>query len=309
MSGEIWALLSALGYSGGNVTLRLGQPRRGYDSGMFVTTLLGLTFSLAVVAWQVLHATLPPFSWAGLWLLAAQGFLTAYAGRTLYYLTIHRIGPSRASTFKAVAPLFTLAIAVPALGERLTGIQWLGVAAVIGALFLLTGESNRLERPVAGGSQLAPASPHRRLSSGTALGFLASASFGLGYLVRKLAVTAWPSPYAGMLIGAIVAMAGVLSIEGRQPQFRRLVRETLTGRSHWYYASAACATFAQIASFVAFEHAPAAIAAVLSGTQPILTLLLAVVFLRRSERLRGVTVGAVLLAVAGAAVLSLTGAR
>jgi transporter family protein len=314
VNGQVWALLSAFGYAGGNVMLRLGQATRADDSGMFATTLLALVVSGAAVAWQAPHGTLPRFTWAGAGLLALQGLLTAYAGRTLFFMAVRRIGPSRASPFKTVATVVTVGLAVPLLGERLTAPQWLGVAAVVGALFILDGAA-RLDRtagpPAAEGAPRPQGAPRRTrpaVSGGTALGLASAACFGIGYLVRRLAIVTWPTPFGGMLVGAAVAMAGVLAVEGRRPGFRRVVRETLTGRCGWYYGTAACQTFAQLASFVSFDRTSASLASVLSGTQPVLTLLLAAAFLGRSERLRGRTVAAVLLAVAGAAVLSAGGA-
>lgn len=82
---------------------------------------------------------------AGAW-PAVLGFgliATAFAIQA-FYAGVKRVGGARASLISTVEPVYTVVLAMILFGERLTPLQWLGGALVIGAVLLAeTGRGDR----------------------------------------------------------------------------------------------------------------------------------------------------------------------
>ena len=70
------------------------------------------------------------------WIGAAGAGVAYFVGLTALYETIARLWPVRSASFSNLEPLLTIAIAFVFLGERLTFLQSLGAAVVVGALLL-----------------------------------------------------------------------------------------------------------------------------------------------------------------------------
>lgn len=79
-------------------------------------------------------------------LLAMLGIVSTAIPVTLFLLGIQWVGPARAAIFSTVEPLVTVALAAAVLGERLSPLQTLGGALILGGVAWL-----RLERPVSPG--------------------------------------------------------------------------------------------------------------------------------------------------------------
>jgi drug/metabolite transporter (DMT)-like permease len=84
-------------------------------------------------------------------LLAMLGVLSTAIPVTLFLLGIQWIGPARAAIFSTVEPLVTVALAAMVLGERLSPLQTMGGALILGGVVWL-----RLERPVSPGASEEP---------------------------------------------------------------------------------------------------------------------------------------------------------
>ncbi len=80
--------------------------------------------------------------WLGL--AGAGGGITI--GLVAFFAALRFIGPVRATMLSNVEPLLGVLFAVAVLGERLTSLQWIGVALVVAALTLLQLQSRRTKR-------------------------------------------------------------------------------------------------------------------------------------------------------------------
>lgn len=108
--------------------------------------LNGLSMSVACVAallhfalhqsapWQFLQH-LPLVGWGyGL----ALGVFATVLPTVFLMMGIERIGPARAALLSSGGPILTLLLAVAILGERLNGLQWLGVALNLGGVMMVS---------------------------------------------------------------------------------------------------------------------------------------------------------------------------
>jgi drug/metabolite transporter (DMT)-like permease len=70
---------------------------------------------------------------------AFQGVVAAIGGLVCYTRAVALLGASRAALFAAIAPGVAVIVAIPALGERPTSAEWLGVALAFSAMALSVG--------------------------------------------------------------------------------------------------------------------------------------------------------------------------
>ena len=102
----------------------------GYS--MAMGTLMYLPFAageLARMSWR----TVTPGAWAG---LVFSGVFALFAAYIVWHTAIQRIGNVRTSMFSNLIPVTALATAVLFLGDRLTGRQAVGAAAVLAGVGL-----------------------------------------------------------------------------------------------------------------------------------------------------------------------------
>ena len=174
--------------------------------------------------------------WLGLeelprWGLAQWLFVAASALlHTVYYVTLLR-GYRRADLTvvyplaRGSAPLLSSLAAVLLLGERLTPVALLGIAGVVGGVFLVAGGTSLL-RPAAEPSQRDRL--HRGLRYGTLTGaFIASYTVVDGYAVKLLAVSPILLDYIGNLLRLVLVAPTVL---------RDRVQAAALWRVQWKYA-------------------------------------------------------------------------
>ena len=147
-TGALLAIGSAFGYAtltlaGGTLSTRMGAQR-----------LTALTFVIAAVLLvPVTAATVGMGVGPDRVVLAAMLYLgvipTALAYR-LFFRGLQGVSASAAAVLVLLEPLVATGLAVPLLGERLTLLGWVGAAALIVAVVIIsgTGGSPGRERPV-----------------------------------------------------------------------------------------------------------------------------------------------------------------
>lgn len=65
-----------------------------------------------------------------------------------FYIGAQRLGAARAALISTVEPIFTIVAAGYLFGERLTGVQWLGGALILGAVLVAEWGALRAVRPI-----------------------------------------------------------------------------------------------------------------------------------------------------------------
>lgn len=134
-AGVALGLIAALGYA--LFTLlseRLGSRSRA--------VLMTYTFGISAVGISALTLlsgqSLSPISWsAGLWVLVALMVLLPTVAAVLLFLRgLRELGASRTAIISTLEPVFTILLAAVLLGERMSVLQSLGAALVIGGIVL-----------------------------------------------------------------------------------------------------------------------------------------------------------------------------
>jgi drug/metabolite transporter (DMT)-like permease len=73
------------------------------------------------------------------WVLAVASGIVQYACAFWFYLwALKGLSASVAGLYLSLIPVFGLLVAIPALGDHLTAVQWLGATLIIGSVMVLT---------------------------------------------------------------------------------------------------------------------------------------------------------------------------
>lgn len=88
--------------------------------------LLQIWCVLPVLFVYYLSQSAPPLTRAGLPLVAYAGFPASILGSYLWMQGVQKLGPARTAMLMNLLPVFTVAVAVAFLGERLQAYHWIG---------------------------------------------------------------------------------------------------------------------------------------------------------------------------------------
>jgi drug/metabolite transporter (DMT)-like permease len=228
-------------------------------------------------------------------LLAASGLIGFVFGDANYFRALVILGPGRAALLASLAPLFTLAIAWPLLGEAP------GPLALLGVVLTLLGISLVLREPAA--RDLAHG--EGGVLAGVLSGLLGALGQAGGYVISKLALRSGLDPLSATMIRVVAAVVGVWALAG----FQRNAAGSLSAlrdraAALFMVGGAFCGPFLGVTlSLVALEHIEAGIAASITACYPIPTILLSSRF--HGERLTPLRVVGSVVTVAGVVVLFL----
>ncbi len=139
--GIVLGLASAFIWATTSLAVNAQSDRINASSFNAFRMIVGSVFMLALLpfsgGWQALAQV--PFR-TGI-LLAVSSVIGVAAGDTLYFWSMSKIGTARALPLSSTYPLFTWAIAVPFLGEKITWGAIAGTALVLVGVLLLAPKS------------------------------------------------------------------------------------------------------------------------------------------------------------------------
>lgn len=266
MEGKILALASAVCFGLNPVVLRIGFARAG---SIDAAVIIGLAIAIP------LYVALAPFvgglRWAevsapALVSFALAGLFGAGIGRRWLYTAIDRIGASPATALKNTAPLFTTALAIPILGERVGTVQWVAVASIIAGITLVSWRGG------GGAKQL--------LDLGVIAALGAAVSYGVRPLILKFGLTEANLPMTAALVGSISALAYAVLLS--RPWRYRFANDGR--RAFWLFVGAGVV---QALGFLAlsFGLASGAVSVVypITSTAPLFTLAFTWLLLRGTD--------------------------
>jgi drug/metabolite transporter (DMT)-like permease len=205
------------------------------------------------------------------------------------------LGPGRAALLASTAPLFTVALAWPLLGERPGPRALLGMALTLGGIFLVLVEQERREH----------AHPEGSILVGVVAGVLGALGQAGGYVVSKQALDTGIDPLSATLVRVAAAAIGIWILAAARRDVARSL-EALRDRraSAFMVAGAFSGPFLGVLlSLTALQYIDAGIAASITAFYPVLTILLSARC--HGERLTVRTLGGALVAVTGVVVLFL----
>ena len=297
MTGEWFALGSALCFAVSNVAVVRGAKSGSNDNGAFLSLLI--TAAISALGWlwtSAVHGTAPITVRGVLW-LAAAGVFTAFIGRVFLYASIQHLGAIRASAVKRLNPFFAVLLGVAVLGEQLAGHMVWGALLIVASFGLLVQAQWRAVAPAGAG-------PNPRLNSGYVYGPLSALGYALGYLMRKAGLQDTPDPFFGAMVGTLVGVALFVAAGRWSEPYRRAVQATWRRPNPWLYAAGVMGSFGQILYFAALNVSPMSKVALVTSMEVFLTIGLALLFL--AERLSWRVALAALLGFAGTALLVLS---
>ena len=138
LAPKLWAVLSGFGWAAGAVAMKYFQRERGFDVlsfmawqmiiGVLPLTVLPWLFDVPPTHWSIAHAGLMFFVGA-----------IATAGGFLVWIEILRWLPAGTASLNLFAvPVIAILSSMAVFGERITRIEWIGIAAIGVGLGLLT---------------------------------------------------------------------------------------------------------------------------------------------------------------------------
>ena len=133
--GDVWMLVACCLYAGYTVALRTRPPVPGL---VFFAALAGVALltSVPLMAYEVASGTV---TWPTLrgWLIVLYvGLFPSFVSQVLFMRGVELIGPGRAGLFVNLVPIFGALLAVLILGEPFAVYHALGLALVLGGIWL-----------------------------------------------------------------------------------------------------------------------------------------------------------------------------
>ena len=286
------SLLSGFGFGSAAVLARMGMQGMSPLSSTLLsvvvsfcpTLLLALVFALSDIK------DLPPVALAWFFLLGVVNFL---GGRTSSYQAIGRIGASRTAAVQSTAAVFASIFAITITGERPHFVVLLGTLTVVLGLTAALGNSIR-----------DGVTNNRGMLIGFGLALVAAASYGGTNVIAKELTEEYGSPLMVSAFGLLFGVILLWPLAGS-----RTVREVREAKGNMTFVLSAgfsglAAATGVIALYFALQRADVTVVSPIVSTNPIFTLILAQIFIRRMENLTKWLFLGVGITVAGVAVVT-----
>lgn len=282
----VLALLATLGLGAGFVltqfALRFMPPRLGVALSIPTSTLF---------FWCLAPFLIDPteFDMKAAGLFAGVGLLFPGAVALANFESNRLVGPNVAGAMGGLAPVFAILLALLLLGEQLSILQLVAIAAIVaGVVLMYRGQWYVLR---AGGFWL--------------LTLPLSASIVRGFVqpLVKLGLERWHNPIAAAVIGYTVSST-VLILSAVVPRQSREQRVDPHGVL-WFAAVGLCNGAAVLSMYAALGRGPVGLVSPLIATYPLVTVLLSTAVLKR-ERVDASLIAAVTATVGGVVLLLIT---
>lgn len=281
---EITAIISAMGWAGDSVLVRLGL--RG--SNIFAAMLVSFAISITLV-WTYLIATtsLEFLASPAMIYFLISGCMQPLMARALFYEGITRIGVARAGPLRGIEPLFATIIGVTFLHERPGALVYLGTVLIMASLWLISGKQQGDTK-------------WRLIDAGFPIG--AALISAISQSLRKQGLQIVPDPFVAVAVVTSVSLILflVFVVTTGRTGLLRMERQGFG----FFLAAALVATAAQVLNFVALARGDLSVIIPLLNTTPLFTVILTVIFLRRVETVNLRIVLGALLMVGGVVVIT-----
>jgi drug/metabolite transporter (DMT)-like permease len=294
--GVVLALLAMLSFSTNIMITRYAVARMPVESGFFVVLATNILFPALLFPFELAVRAAPwSWSWKGAALFALGGVIGTFLGRRFLFDTVRILGPARASVFHSTAPAFALVGAWLLADERLGWYELLLMGIVwVGLWFTQprTGSS-------AGGGRSATA-----VRKGMLAGLLTVAGFGLGNVVRGLAMRDWDEAVFGTVVSSAAALLCQLLATRDWEKIVRQFRAADRTAFLLYVGCGISTAFGSIFVASAMVHMEIALAVLVVHTTPLVIFPVSVFVLKNKEELNPRAVLGALLVLSGIALLA-----
>ena len=293
MDAVALSLLSGLGFGSAAIFARVGMQGVSPLPSTLISVvvsfvpsvILGLVFALSD------FRDLPPIAILWFFVLGAVNFL---GGRTLSFQAIGRIGASRSGAVLGTSAVFATVFAITFTGERPHFLILIGTAVVVTGLIAALGNSIREGM-----------SADRRAAFGYLMALVAAACYGGTNVIAKELTQEYGSP---LMISSISLMFGIIllwPLAGRDAVSALRASRMNPGFAISAGLSGLAAATGVISLYFALERADVAVVSPIVSINPVITLVLAQLFISRMENLTKWLFLGVGITVAGVAIVSL----
>jgi drug/metabolite transporter (DMT)-like permease len=293
--GVAYALLAMLSFATNIIITRYAVARLPVEAGFFIVLATNVLFPAALFAAELgVRAAPYTWNWKGAGLFAIGGVIGTFLGRRFLFDTVKLLGPSRASVFHSTAPAFAL-IAAWLLAGEILGPSEIALMAVVWVGLWLT-------QPRAGSAH---ALSKQVLRKGLAAGLLTVAGFGVGNVLRGIAMRNWEEAALGTVIASVAALACQFIVTRNWERIGAQLRGA-DRKAIWLYIG--CGGFTSLGSIfisLAMTRIEIALAVLVVHTTPLVIFPVSVWLLKNREELTPRTIAGALLVLAGIASLAL----
>ena len=290
-----FAFLAACGFASGNVLVRVGTQKVPPPTAALLTVLSSVALvgglALALRLDEIGSLSLEAMGW-----ILVMGIMAYPMARVLLVTAISMVGAARAVTMSGVQPVIAFALGVILLGERPDLLVTLGTPVIVAGLFLVVV-------PRTGSNVGGQVVNVRRL--GYVLALFGAATFATRDVISRHVVSGIVDPL--LTAGLALAVGAVILTALLHRQVVSSI-QTLPGKYLLICALAGLFQGLAVASlFQALSRAPVTVVSPIYACTPLITLVLARIFLRRLEVIdwllvagTGLSVGGVILVIFGA---------
>lgn len=295
--GVVLALLAMLSFATNIMITRYAVARMPVESGFFVVLATNILFPALLFPFELALRAAPwSWSWKGAAMFAMGGVIGTFLGRRFLFDTVRILGPARASVFHSTAPAFALAGAWLLANERLGWYELLLMAVVWTGLWFTQPRSGT---PASGGLSTSA------LRKGMLAGLLTVAGFGMGNVVRGLAMRDWHEAVFGTVVSSVAALACQL-VATRDwkkiaAQFRAADRTAIL----LYVGCGVSTAFGSMFVAASMVHMEIALAVLIVHTTPLVIFPVSVFVLKHREELNPRTLLGASMVLSGIVLLSL----
>ena len=290
--GILFALAASFSLAFGSIALRFGIAGMRIWPATAVSVFGGLLYVL-VINLIFDPGAIGRVESSGLFSFALVGILQFLGGRALYYRGVGLIGVGRATAFGGLTPIISSILAVLLLGEIITISLAVGIlAVVIGGAIIVSDDFD---------TALAPhQSNNTHIFSQAKLGFMIIIASSFVYSMVQVSAKS-------LIAGDVSALAGSLITLGSGSFVLLLVTIKNFKRNYdvprrdllWVFLAGMLGSNGLMLNFLALERAPVVLVTPIIGVTPLITLVLAAIFLREREKLTLKVVLGSLVVVAG----------
>ena len=230
--GVALALAAMICFAANIMLTRYAVARLSVEAGFLVVLATNILFPALLFPFELAARAAPwSWNWKGAGLFVLGGIIGTFLGRRFLFDAVRILGPSRASVFHSTAPAFALVGAWLLAGEHLGWYELMLMAIVWTGLWFT--------QPRAGSApgQLSPAA----LRMGMLVGLMTVAGFGLGNVMRGLAMRDWQEAVFGTVISSIAALVCQLIATRNWPSIVAQLRAADRG-ALWLYVGCGVTT-------------------------------------------------------------------
>jgi len=293
--GLAFAFAAMICFAANIMITRYAIARMPVDAGFFVVLATNILFPALLFPVELAARAAPwSWDWKGAGLFALGGVIGTFLGRRFLFDAVRILGPSRASVFHSTAPAFALVGAWLLADERLGWYEILLMAMVWVGLWFT--------QPRAGSAgALSPAAVRK----GMLAGLLTVAGFGLGNVVRGLAMRIWEEAVFGTVLSSSAALLCQLIATRRWGRIAAQFRAA-DARALWLYVGCGVSTaLGSIFVALAMRRMEIALAVLVVHTTPLVIFPISVFLLGNREEMNPRTVLGALLVLSGITLLAL----